>query len=67
MPEADVRYETWWNGLSPELRTDVLQSIPLMGEDQREIFSRRLWHELHAWLRVEARQVHDKAVEQTAS
>lgn len=60
MPQLDVLYETWWNGLTPELRGDVLQLIPTMGIDQREIFARRLWHELHAWLRVEARQVYDR-------
>jgi hypothetical protein len=53
--EADVRYEAWWNGLSQELRINVLQLIPTMGADQQTIFSGRLWHELHAWLRVEVR------------
>jgi hypothetical protein len=42
--EGDVRYETWWNGLAQEVRTNVLQLIPTMGATQQAIFSSRLWH-----------------------
>jgi len=56
---TDVRYETWWNALSREFRIKVLQLIPTMGTDQRAMFSSRLWHELHAWLRVEVRRLND--------
>ncbi len=55
----DVRYETWWNRLSSELRMNALYLIPTMAADQRTVFSGRLWHELHAWLRVEVRRVYD--------
>jgi hypothetical protein len=61
--EGDVRYETWWNGLAQEVRTNVLQLIPTMGATQQAIFSSRLWHELHAWLRVEIRKVHEKLMD----
>jgi len=37
----------------------ALQLIPTMAADQRMVFSGRLWHELHGWLRVEVRRVYD--------
>ena len=56
---TDVRYETWWNALSQELRINVLELIPTTRGD-RAILSGRLWHELpYAWLRVELRRLND--------
>ena len=57
MGEGDVRYQAWWNGLTKDLRAGILKLIPTMGAEQREVFSQRLWHELHDWLRGEVRQV----------
>ena len=59
MEIGDVHFETWWNALSQECRDNILQLIPTMGSDQRTIFSGRRWHELHGWLRVEVRSMHD--------
>lgn len=56
MAEGDVRYETWWNSLTQELRTDILKLIPTMGAEQQELFSQRLWQELHGWLRDDIRR-----------
>jgi hypothetical protein len=56
---TDVRYETWWNALSREVRINVLELIPTIRGD-RAILSGRLWHELpYAWLRVELRRLND--------
>ncbi len=56
MAEGDVRYETWWNSLTQERRTDILKLIPAVGAEQQELFSQRLWHELHDRLRDDIRR-----------
>ncbi len=61
MPEGDVRHEAWWNSLTQELRTDILKLIPTMGTEQQELFSQRLWHELHGWLRDDIRRLRENS------
>jgi len=43
-------FANWWNQLDTEQRTQVIVWIPPCGPEQAEVFSIRLWHELHAWM-----------------
>jgi hypothetical protein len=52
---GDNRCEAWWNRLAPEQRLAIFAKVPLHCPEQAELFSRRLWHELHGWMRDELR------------
>lgn len=57
---GDTRCELWWNSLTPEERTQVLGKGPAQSSEQVQLFSNRLWHELHGWMRDELRPLRQK-------
>lgn len=50
--------ECWWNKLQPTQRVKVFRFIPLRSPKQLAVFSRRRWHELHAWMRNNIRELY---------
>jgi hypothetical protein len=54
---GDFHYERWWNTLGREQRAVMLAKLRLQTPDQLEVFSDRLWHELHSWMRDELRRL----------
>ena len=53
--QGDYRYQIWWNQLAPDQRIAMFTHIPLHSPEQAKLFSERLWHELHGWMRDELR------------
>jgi hypothetical protein len=52
---GDTLYERWWNCLTREQRTQTFANVRLQTAEPVEVFSQRLWHELHQWMREELR------------
>ncbi len=52
---GDTLYERWWNSLPREQRALMFAKVRLQTPEQAELFSERLWHELHGWMRDELR------------
>jgi hypothetical protein len=52
---GDTLYERWWNSLTREQRALMFAKVRLQTPEQVELFSERLWHELHGWMRDELR------------
>jgi hypothetical protein len=44
-------FARWWNGLDANQRSEIIVRIPSCGPEQAEVFSHRLWYELHGWMR----------------